>query len=63
MRPPGWQNSMATNWPQQANPRAWHFGLATANPNSVRESNCDNWLKMLHTQFMVEALLRWFGSG
>jgi hypothetical protein len=35
---------MATNWPRPSNPRAWHFVLATANPISVRENNCNNWL-------------------
>jgi len=57
---PNWQNGMATNWPQQVNPRAWRSPLCcwTAPSNSTRENNCNNWMKILHTRFMVKVSLR-----
>src|ERR1700732_2595741 len=55
---------MATNWPQQVNPRAWRSARVsrTACSNSKRGKNCNNWEKMLHTRFKAESPVLRVGS-
>src|ERR1035437_11062011 len=50
---------MATNCPQQLNPRAWRSARcsATACSNSWRENNCNIWLKMLDTRITAVVAL------
>src|SRR5208282_3985202 len=50
---------MATNWPQQLNPRAWRSARCstTARSNSVRENSCNIWLKMLDTRITAAVVL------
>src|SRR5580658_918751 len=50
---------MATNWPQQLNPRAWRSARCsrTARSNSVRENNCNIWLKILDTRITAVLVL------
>src|SRR5437867_4001923 len=52
---PSWQNSIATNWPQQVNPRAWRSArvLLTSDWNSVRGKSLRIWLNMLENRFTV----------
>jgi len=61
---PGWQNSMATNWPQQVNPRAWRSARCSTNArsNSARENNCNIWPKMLDTRITAAVVLLRFTS-
>ena len=55
---------MATNWPRQLNPRAWRSARCsrTARSNSVRENNCNIWLKMLDTRVTAVVLLPCWGQ-
>jgi len=56
---PDEQNNMATNWPQQLNPRSWRSARCstTARSNSVRENNCNIWLKMMDTRITAALAL------
>src|SRR5713101_133482 len=50
---------MATNCPQQLNPRAWRSARCSATDcsNSWRENNCNIWLKMLDTRITAVVVL------